>query len=98
MAGVPPFLGFFTKLFIFVIILNASFFLIYWIFFLLLFLGLYFYVQNIRFLNTSYSAKLVPSFYNLIKIQRLYPLAAISGTVFLLFGVYHLDEIFLLFY
>lgn len=53
MAGVPPFLGFFSKLFILTLLTNQSFFLLYSLFFVLLLIGLYFYVQNIRFLHSS---------------------------------------------
>ena len=61
MAGVPPFLGFFTKLLILLILLNSNFFLLYIFFFALLFFGLYFYLQNIRFLHNTNTGK---TFYN----------------------------------
>jgi len=53
LAGVPPFIGFFSKLFILNLILNSNFFLLYWVLFIVLFLGLYFYIQNIRFLHST---------------------------------------------
>ena len=56
MAGVPPFLGFFSKLLVFVNNVNNDFFLLYSLLFIILFVGLYFYIQNIRFLHsTNYS-------------------------------------------
>lgn len=53
MAGVPPFVGFFSKLFILTLLTNNSFFILYSVFFVVLFIGLYFYVQNIRFLHST---------------------------------------------
>ncbi len=55
MAGVPPFLGFFSKLILLFLLLQANFFFFYFTFFTLLFIGLYFYIQNIRFLHASTS-------------------------------------------
>jgi NADH-quinone oxidoreductase subunit N len=60
MAGVPPFWGFFSKIFIFVLLCNSTFFTLFTFFFLLLFVGLYFYIQNIRFLNTTAGADFNP--------------------------------------
>ena len=53
MAGVPPFIGFFSKLFILTLIVNNSFFLLYCLFFVVLLISLYFYIQNIRFLHST---------------------------------------------
>ena len=55
MAGVPPFLGFFTKLLILLSLLQSGFFLLYFAFFILLLFSLYFYMQNMRFLHTTVS-------------------------------------------
>jgi len=52
-AGVPPLMGFFSKLFVLQIILNTKFFLIYILFFFNLLLGLYFYVQNIKYIHSN---------------------------------------------
>lgn len=57
MAGIPPFLGFFSKLIILVLLTYTNFFLLYFNFFFLLFVGLYFYLQNLRFLYSSVSIK-----------------------------------------
>lgn len=53
MAGIPPFLGFFSKIAIFVIIANLYLFILFPLFFLLLFSGLYFYIQNVRLILTG---------------------------------------------
>lgn len=52
MAGVPPFIGFFTKLFILLSFLNKSFLFLIFYFTPIILLSLYFYVQNIRFIYT----------------------------------------------
>jgi len=52
-AGIPPFVGFFSKIFIFILLSNSYMSIFFVVFFLLLFTSLYFYLQTIRFLNTS---------------------------------------------
>ena len=52
-SGVPPFAGFFTKLLVFILNIANSFFLFYTLFFVIVFLSLYFYIQNIRFLHST---------------------------------------------
>ena len=54
MAGVPPFLGFFSKLLILILLINSNFFLFYLFFFGLLFFGLYFLTsKNFKFNEKS---------------------------------------------
>ena len=60
MAGVPPFWGFFSKLFIFLAILNTSLSVLFLPLLILLIISLYFYVQNVRFLNATAPGKFVP--------------------------------------
>ena len=55
-AGVPPFLGFFTKLLILISLLHTAFFFFYFAFIILLLFSLYFYMQNMRFLHTNTSS------------------------------------------
>lgn len=89
MAGVPPFWGFFSKLFIFNLLNNFNFFILFIFFFVLVFFGLYFYIQNIRFLNATNSTnfffvfnnnlRVVPLFYNLTNLLTFF---IVSGFVF----------------
>ena len=58
MAGVPPFIGFFSKLFILTLLTNNAFTLLYTFFFVLLFIGLFFYIQNIRFIHSTNSSEI----------------------------------------
>jgi NADH-quinone oxidoreductase subunit N len=61
LAGVPPFTGFFNKVFIVNSISQHGFFLFYFILFVILILGLYFYMQNLRFIHsTNYGHTLRP--------------------------------------
>ena len=53
LAGVPPFIGFYSKIFLLNILSNSNFTLLYFLLFIILFLGLYFYIQNLRFLHTT---------------------------------------------
>ena len=97
MAGVPPFIGFFSKLFIIVLLLNSSFFLIYPIFFVLLLLGLYFYVQNLRFLHsTNTNTSNYPFLYNERCVLLFYYFSIII--MFVLFnGILIIDDVLLFF-
>ena len=53
LAGVPPFMGFFSKVYLLNLLVDQSFFLLYTIFIILLIFGLYFYMQNLRFLHST---------------------------------------------
>jgi NADH-quinone oxidoreductase subunit N len=53
LAGVPPFTGFLNKLFIFDILAQDGFFTLYSFLIILLLVGLYFYMQNLRFLHST---------------------------------------------
>lgn len=50
MAGVPPLIGFFPKLFILILLFSSNLIIFYLPFFINLFTGLYFYIQLIRFI------------------------------------------------
>jgi NADH-ubiquinone oxidoreductase chain 2 len=97
MAGVPPFVGFFSKLFIMVLILNNFYFLFYFLFFMLLFRGLYFYMQNMRFLHsTNYKNHYNPVLSNeRIVLTMLY--FVITLLIFITFGLVYMDDTVLVF-
>ena len=99
MAGVPPFIGFFSKLFLIVLLTNSNFFLLYSIFFITLFLGLYFYVQNIRFLHTTNHSTVsyiyTPSFNERSNITYYY--ISITILLFIILGFSYIDDLLLIF-
>ena len=97
-AGVPPFIGFFPKLLILISLINSNFFIFYIFFFGLLFLGLYFYVQNIRFLHSSSFSKLSYSFDFLLRSSSLYYLFTVFFLFFLVVGPFFIDDIIFFFY
>lgn len=97
MAGVPPFIGFFSKLFILSLLTNNSFFILYFLFFVILFFGLYFYVQNIKFL---YSTKLGELNYSYLKNEIVvlnYYYFVICILTVTCFGLFFIDDFILLF-
>jgi len=97
MAGVPPFLGFFSKLLVFVNNVNNDFFLLYSLLFIILFVGLYFYIQNIRFLHsTNYSTM---NFTYLIneRVSLVFNYFTIWVTTFLVLGSIAINDIDLFF-
>jgi NADH:ubiquinone oxidoreductase subunit 2 (subunit N) len=97
-AGVPPFLGFFSKLLILILLINSSFFFFYIFFFGLLFFGLYFYLQNIRFLYSTGIGKLNYSYSNNLRISSLYYYITFFFIFFLIFGFAFMDDLILYFY
>lgn len=97
MAGVPPFIGFFTKLIILVSLIHLNFFHLYVIFFLILFLSLYFYVQNIRFLYSTSTSTIDYSFeINVRNVYSIY-LIIIFFLYFIVFGVLFFNDLILYF-
>lgn len=97
-AGVPPFLGFFSKLLILLALLNSNFFFFYTFFFGLLFFGLYFYLQNIRFLHSTGYGKLNYSFIGNLRASSLYFYCTFVSLFFLIFGFFFMDDLILYFY
>lgn len=95
MAGVPPFVGFFTKVFIFDLLADMNFFVFYAIAFLLLFVGLYFYIQNIRFLYGAHRAAFVPSMEFGVRTVPLYYYTTLVFLTGLVFGMLFLEEVVL---
>lgn len=97
-AGVPPFLGFFSKLLILVSLINSNFFFFYVFFFGLLFFGLYFYIQNIRFLYSTGTGKISYSFESMLRTPILYYYYTYIFLFFIIFGFFFIDDLFLYFY
>lgn len=96
MAGVPPFVGFFSKLFILTLLTNNSFFILYSVFFVVLFIGLYFYVQNIRFLHSTNHNSLAYQY--MIVGERATPIFyyfTIYILTLLILGTVYVDDILL---
>ena len=92
MAGVPPFMGFFSKLFVINTILNSALLVIYFLLFVLLFSGLYFYMQNMRSIHSSrLSGSTKPYLVNeKIHLQSLY--FCIYLTLLITLGVTFIDD------
>lgn len=96
-SGVPPFAGFFTKLLVFVLNISNSFFLFYTLFFVIVFISLYFYMQNIRFLHsTNYQTAQVPYLLNERLVLGFYYLS-IFLLILLIGGFVIFDELSLIF-
>jgi NADH:ubiquinone oxidoreductase subunit 2 (subunit N) len=97
-AGVPPFIGFFSKLLILISLINSNFFFFYIFFFSLLFFGLYFYLQNIRFLYSTGVSKLSYAYEFNIRLSSLYVYYTFFFLFFFIFGAFFFDDIILYFY
>ena len=96
MAGVPPFWGFFSKIFIFSLLCNSNFFILFPIFFILLFISLYFYIQNIRFLNSTSGSNFTPIVSLQQRVVPLYYYLVLSFLFLIVFGVFYTEDLILL--
>jgi len=97
MAGVPPFIGFFSKLFILTLLINNSFVLLYALFFVTLFVGLFFYVQNIRFLHsTNTTESNFPALMSSERVLPTYYYIAITFIITLSLGLIYVDDLLLI--
>lgn len=97
-AGVPPFLGFFSKLLILLNLINSNFFFFFVFFFALLFLGLYFYLQNLRFLYSTGINKIHYSYENNLRLSSIFVYHTYFFLFFFIFGIFFFDDVFLYFY
>ena len=97
MAGVPPFVGFFSKLFILNILVNTQLFTLYFFLLVLLLVGLYFYMQNLRFLHTSNKGHSDKPYLLNERAPLSYYYFSITFSFFIVFGVVYVDD-FLLFF
>lgn len=97
LAGVPPFIGFFSKLFLLNMLSNSNFTLLYFLLFVILFLGLYFYIQNLRFLHsTSYGTSSSSYTLNERKSISIYYFVLLVSIIVSL-GFLFIDDIILFF-
>lgn len=95
MAGVPPFVGFFSKVLIFILLTTSNYFLIFCFFLPTIFLGLYFYMQNIRFLNSSRASNTPHQHFFQLRQPLFYYNITIPVLVFLIFGMFYVDDLIL---
>jgi len=96
LAGVPPLLGFFSKVFVFVLISNSQLSLLFLPFFILLFVGLYFYVQNLRFLNSTSTNNISYSNELSTRLSFTYFALMLPIAFLLTFGFCYVDDLFIL--
>lgn len=93
LAGVPPLLGFFSKIFVFVLISASHLFILFPAFFILLFIGLYFYVQNLRFLNATNAPSLVLISELSLRTHLLYYTFSLPISFIIIFGFCYVDDL-----
>ena len=96
LAGVPPLLGFFSKIFVFVLIANSSLVILFPSLFILLFIGLYFYVQNLRFLNSTSVSDFQYQIEKVAKVNPAYFTFVLPTSFVLIFGLCYLDDLILI--
>lgn len=98
MAGVPPFIGFFSKVFILNLLINSNFFLLYFLLFILLLVGLYFYMQNMRFLHsTNHSNTNKPTIFMVERLSLGMLYFSIFTLLIVISGISYMDDLLLFF-
>ena len=95
MAGVPPFIGFFSKVFLLILLCGSNFSLGFPFFFSILFISLYFYIQNIRFLNASNTSNFQPLFELYVRTAPSFFYVSYVSGFFLVFGAFYIDDLLL---
>ena len=98
MAGVPPLWGFFTKVLIFVILANSNFFFLFIPFFTVLMVSLYFYMQNLRFLNSANLTDFVTITDLQVRITPSYYTFCFFSLFFIIFGSFFTEDLTLFLY
>lgn len=93
MAGVPPMLGFFTKILILLAILNNSFGVFFSFFCILLLVSLYFYMQNIRFLYANSEEFFESPHWNSLRIVPQHLGYIVAGVTFLMTGFIFMEDV-----
>ena len=96
LAGVPPLVGFFSKIFVFVLISNSHLSILFPAFFVLLFIGLYFYIQNLRFLNATNSPTSITPIELSPRINISYFSLVMPTSFFIIFGFAYVDDLLIL--
>jgi len=94
-AGIPPFLGFFSKIFIFTLLCNSYFAFLFLILFLFIFVGLYFYMQTVRFLNTSNQQNFNAVFDKNVRLTPSTYYICLPLSFLIVFGFLVLDDVLL---
>lgn len=97
-AGIPPFLGFFSKILILIILLNSNFFLLFIFYFIFLFFALYFYLQNLRFLYSTTKTKLNFFFIHTFVLSNIFIFCAFTFLIVVLFSFLFFDDLLLFFF
>ncbi len=96
LAGVPPFTGFFTKIFILLLLVNSNFFLFFFFFTIFTLASLYFYLSNIRYLYSSKNNTIAhPNLYSSEIVSTNFFNITLILVFFLVFGLFFLDDIIL---
>ena len=97
MAGVPPFIGFFSKLFVLTLVINYSFMTLYIFLFVILFFSLYFYIQNIRYLHsTNLKNSSSPQLIN-ERLSINYVYVTVFSLTYIILGLFFIDDLILYF-
>ena len=96
LAGVPPLVGFFSKIFVFVLISNSHLSILFPAFFVLLFIGLYFYIQNLRFLNSTSSPTNITPVELSARVNISYFSLVMPISFFILFGFAYVDDLLII--
>lgn len=94
LAGVPPSIGFVSKLMIFVALLESPLAILIFLFFPILMVSLYFYMQNIRFLFSQTPSNFVIESPSMLS-QPILISYSILGLILILSGFFIFEDLWL---
>jgi len=97
LAGVPPFIGFFSKVYLLNLLVEQNFSLLFCLFVILLIFGLYFYVQNLRFLHSTNAKSLSKTYISNERYSFVMFYYLISLSFILVNGVFIVEDLLLYF-
>ena len=97
LAGVPPFIGFFSKVYLLNLLVEQNFSLLFCLFIVLLIFGLYFYVQNLRFLHSTNAKSLNKTYMTNERYSFVMFYYLITLSFMLINGVFIVEDLLLYF-
>lgn len=96
LAGIPPLLGFFSKVFVFLLVANTHLPSLFIPLLTLLISGLYFYIQNLRFINSTNSPVSAPNLGLSVTSGAKYFLFSLPIVFFIVFGFCFIDDLMII--
>lgn len=93
LAGLPPLVGFFTKILLLSLIISTNFLLLFLFFFSILFVFLYFYIQNIKIIFSKPNKTSIISYHSFLHRNSFFLFFINLISFFLITNIFFLDDL-----